>query len=215
MRVLQVQIDGYKNLQPASIVPVSGLVVLFGANSVGKTNALEAVSSLLSPEPVEQRRELGDGHGLEASGRVLFELEQAQVPGHDDGRLFQRLAGELLSADEAARLRDLAPEKVREYLCERLIRAGSGNDLDHKGRRLLARHLTDQSLFLWDGFATAWVAAADRLPRKAKAAAHRLAATPGRDGDRLHRHASTLVAGADLIPLGTTARLDVEDADKG
>lgn len=215
MRVLQVQIDSYKNLQPASIVPVSGLVVLFGANSVGKTNALEAVGSLLSPEPVEQRRELGDGHGPEASGRVLFELEQAQVPGHDDGRLFQRLVTGLLPEGEAAGLRGLAPQEVREYLCERLIEAGSGNDLDHKGRRLLARHLTDQSLFLWNGFATDWVAAADRLSRKAQAAARRLAATPGRDGDRLHRQASKIAAGADLVTLEATAQPYVEDADKG
>src|SRR5947208_16481169 len=98
MRLVKFEFDDWRLIQQQEL-PASGLVVLFGANSSGKTSVLEAVEEILTRNR-RRRFDPAQGQGeVPTSGYVWFELDGANVPGNPDAELHRSLkTGEMTEA---------------------------------------------------------------------------------------------------------------------
>ena len=91
MRLLGIFIKEFRSIRNQWL-PADGLVVLFGANSAGKTSALEAARELLTAassrridpgEPEEQ--------DVSATGSIVFTLPDAGISGSPGAELYTAL----------------------------------------------------------------------------------------------------------------------------
>ena len=90
MRLIKFEFEDWRLLQHEELA-ASGLVVLFGANSSGKTSVQEAVEEVLTRK---QRRRFDPATGKgdpPVSGYVWFELDRVHVAGHADVELHRAL----------------------------------------------------------------------------------------------------------------------------
>jgi hypothetical protein len=127
-------------------IPVEGLVLLFGANSSGKTTVLEAISDIVG-SGVEARFDPADQYSRVIMGVVEFDLPGAGLGREPDTELFRALiCGEFgdgtswkwLDDDPPELLRGATIEDAKAYLVESLVRPGvSGGDDD---RLVVAEH---------------------------------------------------------------------------
>src|SRR5580704_5783993 len=76
---------------PYGLLPLDGLVVLFGSNSGGKTTVLEAAGQLLGSEGHLRRDPGDDGGDPYAVGHVWFDLPGANLPTFEDHRIMRDL----------------------------------------------------------------------------------------------------------------------------
>lgn len=90
MRITRIEIDQWRVLK-GTWLPLDGLLVLYGTNSSGKTTVLEAVSSMLAGARPRIDPFVNDPSVGDAKGRIFFELDCAEVPGHADAELYLRL----------------------------------------------------------------------------------------------------------------------------
>src|SRR6516162_2945251 len=70
-------------------IPLEGLVLLFGANSSGKTNVLEAISEVLGSAFNSRYDPAGDS--LQIMGLVHFDLPRADMRREPDAEIFRAL----------------------------------------------------------------------------------------------------------------------------
>jgi predicted ATP-dependent endonuclease of OLD family len=82
VRLIRIHIDEFRSIQDQPI-PAEGLVVLFGANSTGKSSALEAVGYLVA-QAGALRSDPGDPNDGSVSGNVWFDLPAARDNYHYD-----------------------------------------------------------------------------------------------------------------------------------
>jgi len=170
MRLAGMRIGDFKSIWQ-QVVPLDGLVVLFGPNSAGKTNVLEAVTSFIEGDESIVRFDRADLEGLHEPGEqpwsgswVLIELTHADLPDHPDhtwrANLWSGTAGSpsysatndgLAAARERAQAEPAAD--VPQLFVEEVVRSGPGEAAD---RAALATSLAASRWFLVDHEAT-WV----------------------------------------------------------
>jgi len=95
VRLLRVDIDRFRSIEHQWL-PASGLVVLFGANSVGKTSVLEAVAEVIT-NAEGFRSDPGQVDDEYVIGSVTFALPKGGAAGTEDARTF----ASLLSGEQA------------------------------------------------------------------------------------------------------------------
>ena len=86
LRLLRIDIDQCRSIEDQHI-PAEGLVVLFGANSAGKTSLLEAVENLIT-EAGSFRPDPGAEEDPFVLGSVIFDLPAANLTESADRRLY-------------------------------------------------------------------------------------------------------------------------------
>jgi hypothetical protein len=200
MRLLAIFIKDFRSIRNQWL-PAEGLVVLFGANSAGKTSALEAAVELLT---AASSRRIDPGEPEEqdvpATGSIVFTLPDAGISGSPGAELYTALlTGEHaggqawtgLAPDAADLLRGKAAGDAREWIASRLVEAGRAGLLPD--REILARSVLDPAAayFTADSEEVDMGAIASRLPGDVIEAAHRIAADTGHD-DVLWRIADSL-----------------------
>lgn len=184
-------IGDYKSLKGAR-VPLDGLTVLFGPNSAGKTNVLEAVRSFISGADTDRvdRSDFNsahpDGDPYWIDSVLAIELADVDVSGHADASWYDRAwtgeLGEPISSDGApdelitARTEATA-DGVRARFVDELLK-GPGAKAD---RRLLAQAIIQARRFAVDNLATWVVVRRNDLTAETVAAVKRLAAEPEED----------------------------------
>ena len=203
MHVLSLLINRSKSLHDQEI-PLDGLVLLFGANSSGKTSVLEAISQILGSE-MEVRIDPADYDSRVVHGMVEFDLPGVATGKEPDAELFRRLiCGEYengtswkwLDDDAAELLRGEKEEDARQYLVERLVEAstsGSGDD-----RLLVAEEAFRSLVFVASPLQCSIVVDGSRFTksRSARAAAARIVAAGGDPDDVLGSLARSVGEGA-------------------
>jgi hypothetical protein len=95
VRLLRVDIDGFRSIEHQWL-PASGLVVLFGPNSAGKTSVLEAVAEVIT-NTGGFRSDPGQADDEYVIGSVTFALLKGGTAGTEDARTF----ASLLSGEQA------------------------------------------------------------------------------------------------------------------
>lgn len=204
VRLVKVDIERFRSIEDQQ-VPLSGLVMLFGPNSAGKTTVLEAVGNLLGREG-SLRADPGDEDPL-VIGWVMFDFPGAGSPDSEDARLYRALLrGDYngpglwgITEDPwgwiqdglSKRIRGTALDQVQAVLAESLARAGDAGS--REDRDLLARAVFDPgAVYFWadDGNVSSNVQFG-RLPAAAADAARRLAGIA--DDDPLCKLAAGLV----------------------
>ncbi|MGQ0433892.1 MAG: AAA family ATPase [Microthrixaceae bacterium] len=200
MRLLKVEIANYKSIWQQSF-NLSGLTVLFGANSAGKTNLLEKIAEMVGD--IAPAR-VGVPYGSTFDGdmepdRIWFELGYADVAGSPDHVLASNLwlgrAGEgaeytLLSQQDRASLGEGATiATMREVLADALV-----GGLEDPDRRCLAEALVATNVIVSEENNTWLVSLADDLPGDALSAARKLDSVAQQD-DFLTDFAHDLVEG--------------------
>jgi hypothetical protein len=200
MRLIKFEFEDWRLLQHQDL-PATGLVVLFGANSCGKTSVLEAVEELLTRK---QRRRFDPAEGPgdpPISGYVWFELDQAHIAGHPEAELHRALkAGEvtetawaILGAGVSATLRGASAQDVEDFVAAHLADAGNAGTADD--RQQLAKALVSSRRFFAGFKSTYLVAVSDALPVRVREAAKRIAASEGSEADELWSMARKVAAG--------------------
>jgi energy-coupling factor transporter ATP-binding protein EcfA2 len=156
MRIARIEIDRWRVLKGTSL-PLDGLVVLYGANSSGKTTILEAVSSMLAGARPRIDPYVNDPGVGDAKGRIFFELDCADLPGHPDADLYLRLVSRRgigldlaghFGPDLALLLEGADAETVCSTLEEAYVeqsQAGARED-----RELVAAHAFRSRLFMFE-----------------------------------------------------------------
>lgn len=203
MRLLHLEIEECRSVVDG-LVPLEGLVVLFGPNSGGKTTVLEAVRELLGT-PGGLRRDPGSDEGDPyAAGRLWFDLPGAGLSGSVDEILMRDLLVGVyasrrkpwtwLDQDAAELLVGGSLEDVRTYLVDLLARQSGAGELDD--RRRLAVAVFEAPLFgVQFGDIVLYVHPRN-LDREALAAAARIASAPLiEEADTLGRVAGGLSKG--------------------
>lgn len=170
MRLGAIRIGDFKSIWQ-QVVPLDGLVVLFGPNSAGKTNALEAVTSFIDGDESIVRFDRADLEGLHEAGEppwsgswLLVELTHADVDGHSDRTWRERLwAGESGRPSHSATHEALAVARERtgaeltasvaQLFAREVAASGPG---DPSARLALASAIASSRWFLVDYEAT-WV----------------------------------------------------------
>jgi len=89
LRLLRVDIEQFRSINDQWI-PAEGLVVLFGANSAGKTSVLEAVEHVIT-QASALRADPGADDDPFVMGSVWFQLLAAGAAGSEDARLYRSL----------------------------------------------------------------------------------------------------------------------------
>jgi hypothetical protein len=206
MRLLAARIEEYKAFQDQAL-PLEGLVVVFGANSSGKTNSLEAVAELIGLSGEQVRPHGGEGDNP-ALGDVIFDLDQVDVHGHADVELYRNLltrdfgfAGQEVFDEETLKLlRKASPRQIQEHLTRQLINAGSAGSAED--RQLIGEAAARTTLFQVDSLHVRLVVVPSGLPQVVLDAAERVASkSPGESNDPLYRIAVHLTAKR-LAPIG-------------
>ena len=190
-------------------IPAEGLVVLFGANSAGKTSVLEAVEHVIT-QVGELRADPGAENDPFVMGSVWFQLPAVGAAGSEDARLFRSLLrGEHSKPglfggtqypwdwlDDAARgrLADADLDEVISILADTLAATGDAGSAED--RQLLARSVFDPGAvyFAADLTNVSLNVRGASLPADARKAAARIAAKAGED--RLWKLADALVSRA-------------------
>jgi energy-coupling factor transporter ATP-binding protein EcfA2 len=207
MRLLRVDIEEFRSIKNQGL-PATGLVILFGANSAGKTSVLEAVEQLIT-QAAELRADPGESSDLDVMGSVRFDLPGAAFAGSEDARLYRSLlCGEYARADTlgstedpwgwlrdglTAQLKDANLSEATSLLADALASTGSAGSLED--RELLARFVFDPSA----AFFTANILGIDlaafgpSMSAEAMDAARRIASVPDGD-DPLLKVAADLVS---------------------
>lgn len=195
MRLLGVILDDFRSIKDWQVVPLGGLTVLFGTNSAGKSNVLDALTRAVGgsdwSDADDPRDEPWHDRYLEA--QVVVELDNRDVPGQTDQLLLhQLLLGEwgdgqwvrvLGDTDEFHGLISGAtyPE-VRNLMVDELV---GGFDDDAGDRRLVAEHLLDDARVLRIEALDTWLECWRRhVPAAVLEAAERVA-TAAPDDDEL------------------------------
>ena len=211
MHLLGIFIEDFRSIRKQWL-PADGLVVLFGANSAGKTSALEAAVELLT---AASSRRIDPGQPEEqdvsAKGSILFTLPDAGISGSPGAELYTALltgehaggqAWKGLAPDAADLLRGKAAGDAREWIASRLVEAGRAGLLPD--REILARSVLDPAATYFvadshpanpnlveDSDEVRMGVAAAQLPGDVIEAAHRIAADTDHD-DVLWRIADSL-----------------------
>lgn len=183
MRLLQLHITECRSVVEG-VLPLEGLVVLFGPNSGGKSTILEATRELLGAKGQLRRDPGDDGGDPYAMGSIWFDLPAAGLSGSADERLMRDLlVGAFadqktlpwtdLDAETPALLADATLEEAKRYLIDLLVEHGSAGDPED--RAILAAAAFDAPLFHTDGLDISLVVHHYRLDDAARAAAARIA----------------------------------------
>jgi energy-coupling factor transporter ATP-binding protein EcfA2 len=139
LRLIRIDIDQFRSIED-QYVPAEGLVVLFGANSAGKTSVLEAVEDLITSAG-SFRPDPGAEEDPFVLGTVMFDLPAANMVDSGDARLYLALLrGEYckpgifgdppeypwgwLGEEYRASLKDADLEQAKAMLADALARAG-------------------------------------------------------------------------------------------
>jgi len=198
MRLLAIFIKDFRSIREQQL-PADGLVVLFGANSAGKTSVLEAAVELLTAAS-SRRVDPGEPEDVPATGTVLFTLPDAHISGSQGAELYKALltgehaygqAWNELAPDAADPLRGKTAGDAREWIASRLVEAGRAGLLPD--REILARSVLDPAAAVFTaGSDDVYMhASASRLPGDVIDAVHRIAADTDHD-DVLWRIADSL-----------------------
>ncbi|HET9896319.1 MAG TPA: AAA family ATPase [Streptosporangiaceae bacterium] len=156
MRLLCIDIEEFRAISNQRI-PAEGLVVLFGANSAGKTSVLEAAENLIT-QALSVRVDPGSREEPYVLGSIWFELPAADVAASQDAQLYaSMLRSELLKPDlfdeppefpwkwlegpARRRLVDADLPEARAILADALARAGDAGGAED--RLLLATSVFD------------------------------------------------------------------------
>ena len=207
MRLLRVDIEKFRSIEEQWI-PAEGLVVLYGANSSGKTSVLEAVAHVIT-QAGEVRSDPGAEDEDFVLGSVWFELPAAAVAGSEDARFFvSLLRGEHSKPTMFGKSIQCPWEWLDDSARKRLAAADLGDavsivadalaaDGDADGvadRQLLARSLFDPRAvyFVAELANVSLNVYGPSLPTEAAEAATRIAARAG--DDRLSGVAANLVS---------------------
>lgn len=206
LRLNAILIDEFRSLRDTTL-PLDALVLLFGANSSGKTTVIDAVRELLSAGKGEMRRdpfgeETGDPY---VDGSVVFELVGSGLAGHPDAELHRRLfTGELSNG---------YPDWPWSFIEEQTVSVIRGQDLDtaqefiaasyaempgpgaKDDRILLAGELVRTRFCRSTWTETSLVAFPDELSAEARVAAERIAVSGEVDDDPLAWQARALCDG--------------------
>lgn len=189
MRLRLLAIDEFRSLANVRLEP-DGLVVLFGANSSGKTTIIDGVRELLAGKGEMRRDPFGEETGDPyVDGWVVFELVGGDVDGHPDRELYRRLfTGELSKGDAAwpwqfieegtvSLLQGLEIEEAQHFIGHAYAElAGPGRPED---RLSLANELI-RTPFFRSTFDETWlIAVPSELSSVAREAAARIAAFSG------------------------------------
>ncbi len=206
LRLLRVDIEQFRSIDDQWI-PAEGLVVLFGANSAGKTSVLEAVEHVIT-QAGALRADPGADNDPFVMGSVWFQLPAVGAAGSEDARLYgSLLRGEHSKPglfggtqypwdwlDDAARgpLADADLDEVISILADALAATGDAGSAED--RQLLARSVFDPGAvyFAADLTNVSLNVRGASLPPDARKAATRIAAKAGED--RLWKLAHDLVA---------------------
>lgn len=207
MRLLRLDIEEFRSIKNEWL-PADGLVVLFGANSAGKTLVLEAAEHLITQAETFRSDPTEVGY-LFFGASVRFALPGADVAGSEDARLYRSLlCGEYanedipgstqgpwdgLEAGLTGQLKNLELAEVISLLADALARAGAAGT--REDRELLARSLfaPDAVYFTAGKFEIGLTIHGPWLPGEARDAARRIAAIPDGD-DALQKAAVGLVS---------------------
>jgi hypothetical protein len=206
LRLNAIVIEEFRSLLDATL-PLDGLVLLFGANSSGKTTVIDAVRELLSAGTGEMRRdpfgeETGDPY---VDGSVVFELVGSGLAGHPDAELHRRLfTGELSSGypdwpwsfieEEAVSvIRGQNLDTAQEFIAAAFAEMPGPGATDD--RLLLAGELVRTRFCRSTWTETSLVAFPDELSAEARVAAERIAASGEVDDDPLAWQARALCEG--------------------
>ncbi len=158
MRLVRLETGAYGPLAPATL-PMDGLVVLFGANSAGKTFALEQVADLMVNRSGRWDESTEDPHT--PTGALYFQLEHVDVPGHPEADLYHQLlthrqfrvstesAGPPLELDEVW-LRDMDTREALTAIFEALMLTGLVGEIDDE-RISFAEYCVQSTLLRFDG----------------------------------------------------------------
>ena len=200
MRLLGIFIEDFRSIRN-QVLPADGLVVLFGANSAGKTSVLEAAVELLTAASSSRidPGELED-YASAPTGSIWFTLPDAGISGSPGADLYTALlvgehaggqAWKELAPDAAGLLRGKTAGNAREWIASRLVGAGRAGLLPD--REFLARSVLDPSaaFFVAGSDDVDMHANASWLPGDVIDAAHRIAADTDHD-DVLWRIADSL-----------------------
>jgi hypothetical protein len=156
LRLLRIEIEQFRSLED-QYIPAEGLVVLFGANSVGKTSLLEAVENLIA-EAGSFRPDPGVEEDPFVLGSVIFDLPAANVADSEDARLYLAfLRGDYskpgilggppqypwgwLDEERRASLKDADLKQAKAMLTDALARAGDAGSAED--RELLSKSVFD------------------------------------------------------------------------
>ena len=158
MRLLELQSRPYGPLDSATI-PLDGLIMILGPNSVGKTSALELIGEFLVDEP--PRVDPDSRPEFAAEGVLVFELDEADVPDHPESSLYRELIteinllrlseemiGALLEVDWKA-IEGLPADEARPRLVDALVFAAEAGGFD--ARLIFAQYCLSSHLVRFDG----------------------------------------------------------------
>jgi hypothetical protein len=195
LHLLSVEIEQFRSIED-QWVPAEGLVVLFGANSAGKTSVLEAAEYLITQAGV-LRSDPGDNDDSFVLGSVMFDLPAAGIAGSEDARMYLALlTGEHskpglfgepadpwaeLGEGLTRRLTGTDLDQARALLAEALACAG-GTDAS-EDRQILACSVFDPDVVYFSADQSSIGLSVDgtSLPEEAQDAARRIAAIAGDD----------------------------------
>lgn len=205
MRLIRVDIDGFRSIEDQWL-PANGLVVLFGANSAGKSSVLEAVAEVIT-QAEAMRSDPGQFDDEYVMGSITFTLPDASSTGTQDAQAFASLlSGEQarsslfgeptypwpwLGEELRPSLRNAKVGQARAILATALAEAGSAGTA--RDRRLLASAVfsSDSAFFTADAVSTHMSVYRPAMPAAASKAARRIAAAPAGNGP-LHKIAVEL-----------------------
>lgn len=195
MRIRGIQIEDFRSIHSPQVVPLGGLTVLYGANGSGKTNVLTAIERVFGEDkdawsegdiPNHRWR---DRHLMPT---VAFELESADVPGHPDRALLERMLRDefggrsydsLLGDEETHRALTTGAglDELKELLVDALV---AGFDTPEEDRRTAATAMLERYEVVAEPLETWWICDYSELSSAAVDAVARVAhAAP--EGDEL------------------------------
>ena len=93
MRLLQMTISEFRSIADQKLA-LTGLVVLFGPNSAGKTSALEAAEHLITRADI-RRVDPAERWDVNVLGSVAYALPDAEMPGSADADTYRWLLADL------------------------------------------------------------------------------------------------------------------------
>jgi hypothetical protein len=218
VRLRALVIEEFRSLAHVGIDP-DGLVVLFGANSSGKTTVIDAVRELLAGQGEIRRDPFSNEGEPMVEGWVIFELVGMDLEDHPDREFYRRLfTGELSKGDvewpwrfidegTVTLLRDLDVNEAQEYIVQAYAeRPGPGTRDD---RLLLANELIRTRFFqsvAWEG--TWLIAFPDELSAGAREAAERIVAmSDGNSDDPLLEDAAAICEDRPVLVSGVADSL--------
>ena len=199
MRLLELYIEQCRSVRN-SVLPLEGLVVLFGPNSAGKSTVLEAAGELLGASG-RLRRDPGDDWSEHyAMGSVFFELPAAGLPGSADAELMRDLLvgryakrvspWTALDPDARERLAGVDLDEAKRFLVELLVGHGSAGTVED--RATVATAWLEAPLFSTDGSSIMMLPPSSPADGRTQTAAVRVASAQPGEEDLLARVASAI-----------------------